>query len=68
LFRQYHDGSADHPLLRRAPVLLTANELNWSRHSERSRVGRADQFTGRGFQSLVSWSTRELIGEPEGVV
>lgn len=65
LFRRYHDDSAEYPILRRAPVLLTGADLDWGVHSQRARVSRADKFRGSGFESLVWWSTRELVGELE---
>jgi hypothetical protein len=63
LFRDYYAASSDHPLLRRAPIILTAAELDWNRYSGGSRFDTADRFSGTGFGPLVTWSTRQLVGE-----
>jgi hypothetical protein len=64
LFREYHAASSDHPFLRRTPIVLTAAELDWNRYSGGGRFDTADRFSGTGFDPLVTWSTRHLMGEP----
>lgn len=64
LFRQYHENSSEWDVLRRAPILLTANELDFHRHASRSRIGSEVEFGGTGFSPLVTWSTRQLMGPP----
>jgi hypothetical protein len=64
LFRDRYAASSDHPLLRRAPIVLTAAELDWNRYSAGSHFETADRFSGTGFEPLVTWSTLHLMGEP----
>jgi hypothetical protein len=65
LFRNYHAKSSDWAPLRRAPLLLTANELDFHRHSEKSRVSREIDrtYSGAMHDNLVTRSTRKLVGD-----
>jgi hypothetical protein len=49
---------------RRAPILLTANELDFHRYAEQSRIGSEVEFGKAGFSGLVRWSTEQLVGPP----
>jgi hypothetical protein len=44
--------------------LLTEGALDWSIHSQSSSARQAERFGGSGFETLVRWSTKELVGEP----
>jgi hypothetical protein len=61
LFREYYESSSEFEPLRRAPLLLTANELDFHRYTTRSKIER-DNFSETEFSSLVSWSTSKLVG------
>jgi hypothetical protein len=63
LFRDYYAASSEHPFLRRAPIVLTAAELDWNRYSAESHFDTPDRFSGTGFEPLVTWSTRQLMGD-----
>ena len=65
LFRQYHEESSEWEQLRRAPILLTANELDFHLYDSRSPIPTEPRVGETGFSPLVWWSTRELVGQPE---
>jgi hypothetical protein len=64
LFRQYYEESSAWEWLRRAPILLTADALDFHAYDSRSPVSTGPSVGETGFGSLVSWSTRTLIGPP----
>jgi hypothetical protein len=65
LFRRYYENSAEWEQLRRAPILLTAGQLDFHRHTAGAGVPAGVGISGgSGFTPLVMWSTRELIGPP----
>jgi hypothetical protein len=64
LFRRYYETSSEWELLRRAPILLTAGQLDFHRHASGAGVpSNVGISGGSGFTPLV-WSTRELLGTP----
>jgi hypothetical protein len=60
LFRRYHETSSDLDVLRRAPILLTANELDFHRYAEQSRIRSDVELGSTAISGLVKWSTSRV--------
>jgi hypothetical protein len=60
LFRRYYESSSEWEPLRRAPILLTARQLDFGRHSGAEDGPTLEEDRGPGFAPLVTWSTRKL--------
>jgi hypothetical protein len=63
LFRDYYERSSEWEPLRRAPLLLTARQLDFNRYSQGGDSPDSREGFGPGFKPLVSWATRRLVPE-----